>query len=107
MFYDIGSQKGRQIDRAFVMREHQHMVERCVNAAMIVDSDHESVRVKMAIRKMAPVAKTMRKNRTGKDVSSTYGPEAGRFVDYSAHFKAFRNPRRPLIVTLSRPRITA
>jgi endonuclease/exonuclease/phosphatase family metal-dependent hydrolase len=75
-FYNIGSKKGRQIDRAFVMREHQHVVERCVNAAMIVDSDHESARLKMVIKKMTPVAKTMRKNRTGKDVSGIHGPEA-------------------------------
>ena len=53
-----------------------HVVERCVNAAMILDSDHEPVRVKMVIKKMTPVAKTMRKNRTGKDMSGTYGPEA-------------------------------
>ena len=75
-FYDIGSKKGRQIDRAFVMREHQHMVERCANAAMIVDSDHESVRLKMVIKKAAPAAKTARKNRGQKDVNGTFGPEA-------------------------------
>ena len=25
-FYDVGTQKGRQIDRAFMLREHHHMV---------------------------------------------------------------------------------
>jgi len=74
-FYDIGSKNGRQIDRAFVTRDHHHMVEKCVNAAMIVDSDHESVRLKMVIRKMPPVAKTVRKNRSGKDVNGTFGPD--------------------------------
>ena len=61
-FYDVGSGKGRQIDRAFVMREHQHVAERCVNGAMIVDSDHESVRLEVVInRKMNPVANGTKK----------------------------------------------
>ena len=75
-FYDIGTQKGRQIDRAFVHREHQHMVSKCVNAAMLVDSDHESVRLKIVIQKATPAPKTVRKNRGTKDVSGAFGPDA-------------------------------
>jgi exonuclease III len=50
-YYDIKTQAGRQIDRAFVTVQDRELVRKCVNAAMIVDSDHESVRISMAIEK--------------------------------------------------------
>jgi len=75
-YYDIGTKKGRQIDRAFVLQEHHHMVERCVNAAMLVDSDHESVRINMVMRKAKAAPKTKRKQRGGKDVNGTFGPNS-------------------------------
>jgi hypothetical protein len=49
--YDIKTQAGRQIDRAFVTAQDRELVRKCVNAAMIVDSDHESARINMVIEK--------------------------------------------------------
>jgi hypothetical protein len=76
-FYDIGTKKGRQIDRAFVLQEHQYMVEKCVNnAAMLVDSDHEPVRLKMVMKKAKAVPKTKREQRGRRDVNGTFGPNS-------------------------------
>jgi exonuclease III len=74
--YDTSSRSGRQIDRAFVTLQDRHMVVRCVNAAMIVDSDHECVRLQMIIEKTEQQLKTKRKGRQQKEAGGTFGREA-------------------------------
>ena len=75
-FYDIVSRSGRQIDRAFVTIQDKQLVVKCVNAAMIVDSDHESVRIKMVIEKIEKPLQTKRKGRQQKDAGNTFGQDA-------------------------------
>ena len=75
-YYGIGTRVGRQLDRAFVRLEHKHMVKGCVNAAMIVDSDHESVRLHIVVGKTEQPARTMRMTRTSKAVAETFGMNA-------------------------------
>lgn len=71
-YYDIRSGEGRQLDRAFVRREHQHLVKKCFNASMMVNSDHETIRVNMEIERLTPPPKTKRQTRTAKAIAEHF-----------------------------------
>jgi exonuclease III len=53
-FFDHRSQLPKQLDRIFVDSRHLPLVNKCVIASMIVDSDHESVRLNIQLRKPPP-----------------------------------------------------
>jgi endonuclease/exonuclease/phosphatase family metal-dependent hydrolase len=72
----IATRAGRQLDRCFIARERKTLVKKCVNAEIIVDSDHESLRLRMVIGKAERAKKTVRKVRAGKAVDNAFGHEA-------------------------------
>jgi hypothetical protein len=74
--YGIISRSGRQIDRAFVTIQDGQLMVKCVNAAMVVDSDHESARIKIVIEKTEKPLKTKRKGRQQKEAGNAFGREA-------------------------------
>ena len=74
-YYDINSGEGRQLDRAFVHRKHTSMIKRCFNASMLVNSDHESLRLNMEIDRVTPPPKTTRQTRNAKDIAQHFMPQ--------------------------------
>ena len=63
------SKKWYQLDHMFVRQDDAHKVHKCINAEVVVDSDHYSVRARARYQKPRRGTKTVRRNRMNKDFS--------------------------------------
>jgi hypothetical protein len=70
------SKKWYQLDRIFMHKDDVDKVHKCINAEMIVDSDHFSVRMHARYQKPVKAAKSEREKRMQKDWQAHLGMEA-------------------------------
>ena len=67
------SKKWHQLDRVFMKKSDRHMVKKCVNAEMVTDSDHYSVRLSLIMDRPKRMVKTTRQHRSNKDIQGHFG----------------------------------
>ena len=86
------SKLSHQCDHVFMQAQEQHKVKKCINAPMLAETDHYSMRLHLRVTPPVKKSRTQRQERVGKDVKGQISMEGHpekrrRFVnDVLQHF---------------------
>ena len=75
-YYDKRTSKAKQLDRIFMQQEGQQQVRTCQTIGMLVDSDHEAVKLVLRTTPAPTPRKTTRQNVATKDIKKVFGKTA-------------------------------
>ena len=75
-YYDKRNGKAKQLDRIFVKEETRVQVKSCQTIGMLVDSDHEAVKLLLETSRPSAQKKTHRQTVGAQDIASAFGKSA-------------------------------